>query len=103
MIKRILLTQFCLLLLVLSQAQTKPASIIFDTDMGPDYDDVGAISILHHYANTGQAKILATMASTNYEGVAAVLSVLNTYFNRPDLPVGVPKDEARNLKDFQHW
>jgi inosine-uridine nucleoside N-ribohydrolase len=43
------------------------------------------------------------VASTKYEGVAAVLSVLNTYFKKPDIPIGVPKGKALELKDVQHW
>ena len=81
----------------------RPMKIIFDTDMGPDYDDVGAITLLHAYADEGKAEIIATMASTKYEGVAAVLNVLNTYFKRPGIPVGVPKGNALTLRDFQHW
>jgi inosine-uridine nucleoside N-ribohydrolase len=87
------------------KAQTihKPVPVILDSDMGPDYDDVGAITILHALADNGEAKILATMASTKYPGVAGVFSVFNTYFNRPDLPIGVPKGEAVLLRDRQHW
>ncbi|GAB4001061.1 nucleoside hydrolase [Spirosoma daeguense] len=77
--------------------------VIFDTDMGPDYDDVGAITMLHAFADRGEARILATIASTNYPNVAAVLSVLNTYFKRPNVPIGVPKGQAVSDKDFQHW
>jgi len=77
--------------------------IIFDSDMGPDYDDVGAIAILHALADKGEAKILATMASTKYAGVAGVLNVFNTYFNRPKVPIGVPKGGALTLRDWQHW
>ncbi|UFH55029.1 nucleoside hydrolase [Spirosoma sp. KNUC1025] len=77
--------------------------VIFDTDMGPDYDDVGAITLLHAFADEGKAKILATIASTNYPKVTQVLSVLNTYFNRPDIPIGVPKGKAVSDKDTQHW
>lgn len=77
--------------------------VIFDTDMGPDYDDVGAITLLHAFADEGQARILATIASTNYPNVASVLSVLNTYFNRPNVPIGVPKGKAVPDKDTQHW
>lgn len=85
-------------------AQTKKAvPVIFDTDMGPDYDDVGAITLLHAFADSGKAKILATIASTKYEGVAAVLNVFNTYFKKPGIPVGVPKGDALTLKDWQHW
>jgi inosine-uridine nucleoside N-ribohydrolase len=81
----------------------KPVAVIFDTDMGPDYDDVGAITLLHSFADSGKANILATIASTNYEGVSAVLSTLNTYFKRPTVPVGVPKGKAVGLRDEQHW
>lgn len=77
--------------------------VIFDTDMGPDYDDVGAITMLHAFADAGQTRILATIASTNYPNVTPVLSVLNTYFNRPNIPIGVPKGKAIGDKDTQHW
>jgi inosine-uridine nucleoside N-ribohydrolase len=77
--------------------------VIFDTDMGPDYDDVGAITLLHALADSGKIRILATMASNKYEGIAAVLNVFNTYFRRPDIPIGIPKDEAVNERDSQHW
>ena len=95
---------FCFLISVLSQAQkTKPFPVIFDSDMGPDYDDVGALTLLHAFADSGYVNILATVASTKYEGVAAVFNVLNTYFNRPALLIGVPKGKALELKDNQHW
>ncbi len=86
-------------------AQTKNTAVpvIFDTDMGPDYDDVGAITILHHFADRGKINILATIASDEYEGVAAVLSVLNTYFKKPEIPIGIPAAGAVDQRDFQHW
>ncbi len=99
----IFLLFICLAFNALSQTSRKAVNIIFDSDMGPDYDDVGAITILHAYADKGEANILATMASTKYDGVAGVLNVFNTYFNRPDLPIGVPKGNALTLRDWQHW
>lgn len=89
--------------LFLHAQKREPVNVIFDSDMGPDYDDVGAITLLHAFADSGRANILATIASTKYEGVAAVFSVLNTYFNRPDVPIAVPKGDAIEEKDFQHW
>jgi inosine-uridine nucleoside N-ribohydrolase len=86
-----------------AQQKAKPIAIIFDSDMGPDYDDVGAITLLHAFADSGYAKILATVASTKYEGVAAVLNVFNTYFKRSGILIGVPKGKAQELKDWQHW
>lgn len=91
----------CMLLSGFMNAQ--PVSVIFDSDMGPDYDDVGAIALLHAFADKGEANILATIASTKYNNVAAVLSTLNTYFQRPNIPIAVPKGEALELRDFQHW
>jgi inosine-uridine nucleoside N-ribohydrolase len=98
----------CLLAAVLIPACSpetghEKVSVIFDSDIGPDYDDVGAITILHALEDSGEAKILATVASNKYEGIAAVLDVFNTYFGEPGIPVGVPKGEAVNMRDTQHW
>ncbi|MBS1529525.1 MAG: nucleoside hydrolase, partial [Bacteroidetes bacterium] len=101
--KLLFLCLCCLFALNVNAQHKKPVNIIFDSDMGPDYDDTGAITILHALADSGQAHILATMASTKYEGVAGVLNVFNTYFRRPNIPVGVPKDYALELRDWQHW
>jgi inosine-uridine nucleoside N-ribohydrolase len=43
------------------------------------------------------------MASNKYEGVAAVLNVFNTYFRRPEIPIGVPRGDAVDQRDTQHW
>ena len=56
-----------------------PMHVIFDTDFGPDYDDVGAIALLHGFADSGYIKILATMASSKHENAAAAINVFNTY------------------------
>lgn len=101
---RYFLLFLCCFILNSSDAQKKqPVPIIFDSDIGPDYDDVGAITILHTYADSGYVKILATVASNKYPHAAAVLSVFNTYFKRPDLPIGVPKGNAVDMSDWQHW
>jgi pyrimidine-specific ribonucleoside hydrolase len=86
-----------------AKASGGPVGVIFDTDMGPDYDDVGAIALLHAFADSGKATILATMASNKYEGMAAVLNLFNTYFRRPGIPIGVPKGNGVNQRDGQHW
>jgi pyrimidine-specific ribonucleoside hydrolase len=80
-----------------------PLNVIFDTDFGPDYDDVGAITLLHCFADSGWIRILATMASSGHKNVAAAINVFNTYFNRPDIPIGVVGGQAVELGDKQHW
>jgi inosine-uridine nucleoside N-ribohydrolase len=99
----LLYTILCCPIGVFAQKHAKPVNIIFDSDIGPDYDDVGAITILHALADNGEARILATMASNKYESIAGVLNVFNTYFNRPDIPIGVPNGNAVNIRDGQHW
>lgn len=65
--------------------------IIFDTDMDSDCDDAGALALLHALADRGEAKILATMVSSKHRWSAPCVDAINTFFGRPDLPVGVPK------------
>lgn len=95
------------LLLVLSYSipllSQQPVSIIFDTDIGPDYDDVGAMALLHAFADKGECDILATVASNQYPRIAAVLDVINTYFNRPDLPIGIVHGKGVNIGVSQKW
>lgn len=80
-----------------------PVKIIFDTDMGPDYDDVGALAFLHAMADSGKADILATVASNKHELVVPSIELINTWFGRPDLPLGAPKTEGVTLGSSQHW
>jgi len=80
-----------------------PVKIIFDSDLGPDYDDVGALAFLHAVADSGKAEILATVSSNKHELVIPSIDVINTYFGRPDLPLGAPKTEGPNLGSVQHW
>jgi inosine-uridine nucleoside N-ribohydrolase len=81
----------------------QPVKIIFDTDLGPDYDDVGALAFLHAMADSGRAEILATVSSNKNELVAPSIEIINNYFNRPDLMIGSPKGEGASLGSSQHW
>ncbi len=77
----------CLFLAVPSLAAA-PAKIIFDTDMAEDVDDAGALAVLHALANRGEAEILATMISSRNESVGPCLDAINTYYGRPEIPIG---------------
>jgi len=81
----------------------EPVKIIFDSDMAPDFDDVGAIAILHAFAARGECEILATVASDGYEKTAPTLEVFNRYFGKPDIPVGAPGKEAPVVASSNHW
>lgn len=94
----------CMPMHLFSQAAKKePVHLILDTDIGPDYDDVGAIAIFHALADNKEMVPLAILASNKNEFVCPVISLLNTYFGRPDLPIGAPKGLAPNIGATQHW
>ena len=76
----------------------QPVKIIYDTDMESDVDDVAATAILHVLADRGEAEILATMISSVNPWSAPCLDAINTFYGRPDLPIGTPKGEAVNRK-----
>ena len=65
--------------------------VILDTDMIQDYDDMGALAILHAMADAGECEILATLSSTRDNGSVAAIEVCNSYYGRPDIPVGATK------------
>jgi inosine-uridine nucleoside N-ribohydrolase len=101
-----LLFYFLTLLIIMPGCVSKnedTSRIIFDTDLGPDYDDVGALAFLHAMADSGKISILATVSSNKNELVAPSIDVINTYFNRPDLPTGAPKTAGVSLGSSQHW
>jgi len=65
--------------------------IILDTDFGNDCDDTGALAILHQMAYTGEAEILATMYPMTDEFGASAIDAVNTYYGKPNIPVGAYK------------
>ncbi len=77
--------------------------IIFDTDIGPDYDDIGAISVLHALADSGECEILATLASDAHPSIAPTIEVFNRYFGRDSLPVGAAVQGAPDFTAKNGW
>ena len=79
----------------------EPTSVIFDTDLDSDVDDVGALAVLHALENNGQAKILAVIVTSDDMHSPLCADAINTYFLRPDIPIGVNK-EAK-LRSFSRY
>jgi inosine-uridine nucleoside N-ribohydrolase len=101
--KKILIIIFLFCYCGLFAQKQQPVSIIFDTDIAPDYDDVGAMALLHAFADKGEAKILATISSNAFETTAPTLSVLNSYFKRPGIPIGITKTALPNKSCSKQW
>lgn len=62
--------------------------IIFDTDIGGDCDDAGALAMLHRLCNLGEAELLAVTACYTSPYVAGCIDAINTYYGRI-VPVGI--------------
>lgn len=57
--------------------------------MGSDCDDVGALALLHAYADLGMAEIVACIYSSGKIPYGAgVTEAVNIYYGRPDIPIG---------------
>jgi inosine-uridine nucleoside N-ribohydrolase len=66
--------------------------VIFDTDMGPDVDDAGALAVLHALTDNGEVELLGVVISTtNGDGNPAIsfVDAVNTYYGRPDVKIGL--------------
>lgn len=72
-----------------SSSPEQPLKIIFDTDMGSDCDDAGALALLHQYANQNKAQIVGCMYSSEKVPYGAgIVEAINIAYGRPDIPVG---------------
>ena len=101
---------------ILHGAEHDCPAVIFDTDMGSDCDDAGALAVLHALADAGELRILGVVFSSgkNRYGVGTC-DAINTYYGRGDLPLGqyhgtdvgdprnsYTKQIATNTKRFGH-
>lgn len=68
-----------------------PKKIIYETNMCLAVDDVGGLAIIHALQNRGEAELLAVCLNAVHPKGAAAIDVINTWYGRGDIPVGVYK------------
>lgn len=95
---------FCLLWLIFFGAPWVNAQvkIIFDTDIGGDADDLGALSMLHHLMDKGECEILGVASWSIEEYAVPVIDALNRYHNHPNIPIGTRKSEDMGPADWNY-
>ena len=62
--------------------------IIFDTDIGSDCDDAGALVLLHRLCNMGECELLCVTACYDSPYVAGCIDAINRYYGHI-VPVGI--------------
>lgn len=67
----------------------KPISVIFDTDMWSDIDDMLALAMLHSLQDRGEVKLLAVTISTDNPWCASYVDLVDAFYGHPDVPVGI--------------
>lgn len=67
----------------------EPVRLIFDTDMGNDIDDALALGTIHALENRGECRLLAVTISKDNLFCAPFCDLLNTFYGRGDIPIGV--------------
>jgi inosine-uridine nucleoside N-ribohydrolase len=71
-----------------------PVRLIFDTDIGNDVDDVLALGMIHALQSRGACELLAVTVSKDNELAGPFADAVNTFYGRPQIPVGVVRDGA---------
>jgi inosine-uridine nucleoside N-ribohydrolase len=69
-----------------------PVRLIFDTDMGNDVDDALALAVIHAFQSRGEARLLAVTVSKDNRFAAPYVDLVNTFYGRGNIPVGVVKN-----------
>lgn len=83
-------------------AFANPLPVIFDTDMDSDVDDVAALAQLHVMADRGEVDLLGVMISGRNEWSAPCVDAVNTFYGRPDLPIGLVSG-TRGIRQDSHF
>ncbi|MCH2212860.1 MAG: nucleoside hydrolase [Fuerstiella sp.] len=79
----------CLVNDVSGKEPHKPVPLIFDTDIGNDYDDVLALGIIHALQSRGECRLLAVTITKDHELAAPFTDSVNTFYGRGNIPIGV--------------
>ena len=67
--------------------------VIFDTDIGGDCDDAGALALIHRLCDKGEAELLAVTHCANSPYYAGCIDAINRFYGRT-VPVGINYAEA---------
>ena len=104
MLSKFIVPVITTLLALFFSLSAAPVKIIIDTDMLTDCDDAGCMAMAHAFADNGEAEILAVLLNgkDSHGKHGAVVSAINYYFNRPNIPIGVNKssDEPSKTSAF---
>ncbi|MEP2077383.1 MAG: nucleoside hydrolase, partial [Rhodopirellula bahusiensis] len=74
----------------------EPVQLIFDTDLGNDVDDALAMGVIHSLQSRGECELLAVTITKDHELAAPFADVINTFYGRGEIPIGVCRSDVTN-------
>src|SRR5882672_2213197 len=87
--------------LVVASAFGQPTPVIFDTDMGNDVDDALALAMLHALESRGECRLIAVTITKDNPWAAVYVDLVNTFYGRAHIPVGVVQASGVTPEDSQ--
>jgi inosine-uridine nucleoside N-ribohydrolase len=66
-----------------------PVRLILDTDIGNDVDDALALAMIHALQNRAEVHLLAVTITKDNRDAAPFVDLIDTFYGRPDIPIGV--------------
>jgi len=100
-----MIKKFCLVLVILNltcYANHAQEKIIFDTDIGGDADDLGALAMLHNLMGAGECDILAIMCVAADKYAVPAVDAISHFYNHPDIPIGIIRDSVLKDVDWRY-
>src|SRR5258708_500137 len=88
-----------ILLLLACAFSSAQVPVIFDTDMGNDIDDALALALLHSLETRGECKLIAVTITKDNPWAAPYIDLVNTFFGRPNIPIGMVKNSKVTPED----
>jgi inosine-uridine nucleoside N-ribohydrolase len=80
-----------------------PPLVLFDTDLGPDIDDVLALAMLHGYEDRGLVELASVTVSRRSVTAARYAAAIDTFYGRPDLAVGIDRSAPYHYADADSY
>lgn len=77
---------------LIGQEYREPVRVVFDTDMGNDIDDALALGVIHALQSRRECQLLAVTLSKDNQYSAPFCDLINTFYGRGEIPVGVVHD-----------
>ena len=89
-------------LIAVTVSAAEPVRLIFDTDITGDVDDVLALAMCHTLSDRGACELIGVTISKVNPRTASFVDAQNTWYGRPDLPIGVTRDPQAQKRESKY-